>query len=74
MLSRDHFQLILEYFHTIHNRNLVEHVNGIFRYHLTPYQQLSVEEGLVGTKNHIQMLQYLPKKHHHHHRIKTYRR
>jgi hypothetical protein len=32
----------------------------------TPHQQLSVDEGLVETVIHTQLLQYLPSNHHHH--------
>jgi hypothetical protein len=31
---------------------LVDHANTVFRHHYTPHQQLSVDESLVGTKNH----------------------
>lgn len=44
---------------------LLNHANNISRHHYTPYQHLSVDESLVGTKNHTQLLQYLPNKHHH---------
>lgn len=82
MFSRDHFQLILRFFHTVNNSNLpapgepgydpcakfqplVNHVSRVFRHHYTPHQQLSVDESLVGTKSHTQLMKYLPNNHHH---------
>lgn len=44
---------------------LVDHANRLFRFHFTPHQYISVDESLVGTKNHTQILQYMPNKHHH---------
>ncbi|XP_068085866.1 piggyBac transposable element-derived protein 4-like, partial [Anabrus simplex] len=44
---------------------LVDHANRLFRHHYTPHQQLSIDESLVGTKCHTQLLQYMPNKHHH---------
>jgi hypothetical protein len=44
---------------------IMSHVNNVFRFHYTPNEFLSVDESLVGTKNHIQLMQYLPNKHHH---------
>ena len=51
---------------------LVDHANTVFRHYYTPHQQLSVDESLVGTKNHTQLLQYLPNKHHHRWGIKLW--
>lgn len=44
---------------------LIDHANRMFRLHYTPNQQLSIDESLIGTKNHTQLIQYLPNKHHH---------
>lgn len=44
---------------------IMTHENNVFRFHYTPNEFLSVDESLVGTKNHTQLMQYLPKKHHH---------
>lgn len=44
---------------------LINHANAVSKYHYTPHEYISVDESLVGTKNHTQLLQYLPKKHHH---------
>jgi hypothetical protein len=44
---------------------LVDHVNRVFRHHYTPHQQLIVDESLLGTKSHTQLMKYLPNKHHH---------
>jgi hypothetical protein len=44
---------------------IVEHVSSVFRHHYAPTQQLSVDESLVGTKNHTQLLQYLWNIHNH---------
>ncbi|XP_046988903.1 piggyBac transposable element-derived protein 4-like [Schistocerca americana] len=44
---------------------LVDIANNAFRRYYTPHQQLSVDESLVGTKAHSQLIQYLPNKHHH---------
>lgn len=44
---------------------LLDHANRIFRQHYIPHQQLSIDESLVGTKCHTQLLQYMPNKHHH---------
>jgi hypothetical protein len=44
---------------------IVDHANRLFRHHYTPHEHLSVDETLVGTKSHSQLLQYLPNKHHH---------
>ncbi|PNF32253.1 hypothetical protein B7P43_G17701 [Cryptotermes secundus] len=35
---------------------LIDHANALFRHHYVPHQQLSVDESLVGTKNHKQLL------------------
>ncbi|PNF29783.1 hypothetical protein B7P43_G10690 [Cryptotermes secundus] len=80
MFSRDRFQLILKFFHLVDNKNLagprqpgydpcakfqplIDQANSLFHY--VPHQQLSVDESLVGTTNHTQLMQYLPNKHHH---------
>jgi hypothetical protein len=39
---------------------LVDHVSRVFR-----HQQLIVNESLVDTMSHAQLMQYLPNKHHH---------
>ncbi|XP_066992310.2 piggyBac transposable element-derived protein 4-like [Anabrus simplex] len=44
---------------------LPDHANNIFRHHYTPYEELSIDESLVGTKNRTCLMQYLPIKHHH---------
>uniref|UniRef100_A0A1B6H1M9 PiggyBac transposable element-derived protein domain-containing protein n=1 Tax=Cuerna arida TaxID=1464854 RepID=A0A1B6H1M9_9HEMI len=44
---------------------LLETVNRLFRLYYTPHRELSIDESLVGTKSHSQLLQYLPNKHHH---------
>jgi hypothetical protein len=44
---------------------LIDHADWDFLHHYIPYQQLSINESLVGTKNHTPLLQYLPNKHHH---------
>lgn len=44
---------------------IIDHANSVFRHHYIPHQELSIDESLVGTKNHTQLLQYLPNKHHH---------
>lgn len=44
---------------------IVDHANYVFRRYYTPNKQLSIDESLVGTKNHSQLLQYMPNKHHH---------
>jgi hypothetical protein len=51
---------------------LVDRANMVFRHHYTPHQQLSVDESLVGTKNHTQLMQYLPNNHHHRWGIKLW--
>lgn len=51
---------------------LIDHANALFRHHYVPHQQLSVDESLVGTKNHTQLMQYLPNKHHHRWGIKLW--
>ena len=79
MFSRDHFQIILRFFHMVNNSNppasgepgydpcakFVYYVNTVFRHHYTPHQQLNVDESLVDTKSHTQLMQYLPNKLHH---------
>jgi hypothetical protein len=44
---------------------IVDHANRLFHHHYTPHEHLSVDETLVGTKSHSQLLQYLPNKHTH---------
>ncbi|KAG8318993.1 zinc finger protein [Homalodisca vitripennis] len=44
---------------------LLEHANRIFRTHYIPYLEISVDESLIGTKSHSQILQYLANEHHH---------
>lgn len=51
---------------------LVDHANRLFRHHYTPHQQISIDESLIGTKNHTQLMQYLPNKHHHRWGIKLW--
>jgi len=53
-------------------RPLVDHANTVFRHYYTTHQQLTVDESLVGTKNHTQLLRYLPNKHHHRWGIKLW--
>lgn len=43
---------------------LIEHSNRLAKHYFTPYMSLSVDESMIGTKNHTQLLQYIPKKHH----------
>jgi hypothetical protein len=33
-------------------QSFVENSNSVFGHHFVPYQQLSVDESLIGTKNH----------------------
>ncbi|XP_043263437.1 piggyBac transposable element-derived protein 4-like [Colletes gigas] len=51
---------------------LIDHANTVFRQIYTPHEQMSIDESLVGTKNHTQLLQYLPNKHHHRWGIKLW--
>lgn len=44
---------------------LIDHCNRVFRTHFTPYEKLSIDESLVGTKKRISLTQYIPKKKHH---------
>lgn len=44
---------------------IVDHANRLFRHYYTPHEHLCIDETLVGTKSHSQLLQYLPSKHHH---------
>jgi hypothetical protein len=81
IMSRNCFQLLLKFFYLTDNTKLlppgnekydhcaefqpiVDHAN-LFRHHYMPHEHLSVNETLVGTKSHSQLLQYLPNKHHH---------
>lgn len=43
---------------------LVEHMNRLGKHYYTPEKQQSIDESMVGTKTHSQLLQYMPKKHH----------
>ncbi|KAI4474704.1 hypothetical protein M0802_015485 [Mischocyttarus mexicanus] len=82
MFSRNRFQLLLKFFHTVDNSKLpardyseydptakfepvVAHANKIFKFHYSPYQHLSVDESLVGTKSRSALTQYLSNKKHH---------
>lgn len=51
---------------------VTEHANRVFRTHYTPHRELSIDESLVGTKSHTQLIQYLPNKHHHRWGIKLW--
>ena len=44
---------------------LVDHANTLFQHHYVPHQYISIDESLVGTKNHTQVLQYMPNKKYH---------
>ncbi|KAG8269639.1 zinc finger protein [Homalodisca vitripennis] len=43
---------------------LVDHMNRVSKLHFTPGQNISVDESMIATKSHSQLLQYMPKKHH----------
>lgn len=43
---------------------LIDHANRVSKHHFVPNQNLSVDESMVSTKTHSQLLQYLPKKRH----------
>lgn len=43
---------------------LVEHMNQVSKLYFTPDKNLSIDESMIATKNHSQLLQYMPKKHH----------
>lgn len=51
---------------------LIDHANTIFRQLYAPHEQMSIDKSLVGTKNHTELLQYLPNKHHHRWGIKLW--
>lgn len=51
---------------------LLDHANRIFRTYYTPHREISIDESLVGTKSHSQIMQYLPNKHHHRWGIKMW--
>jgi hypothetical protein len=51
---------------------LVECASRVFRHYYTTHQQFSVDDSMVGTKNHTQLLQYLHNKHHHRWKIKLW--
>nr|KAF7394490.1 hypothetical protein H0235_017085 [Vespula pensylvanica] len=43
----------------------VRHANRNFKLHYAPYQELSIDESLIGTLCHFSIIQYLPNKKHH---------
>lgn len=43
---------------------IVEHANRIFRTYYVPHREISIDESLIATRSHSQILQYLPNKHH----------
>lgn len=43
----------------------VRHANRNFKLHYAPYQELSIDESLIGTLCHFSITQYLPNKKHH---------
>lgn len=43
---------------------LIDHMNQVSKFYFTPSQNISIDESMVGTKAHSQLLQYMPKKHH----------
>jgi len=45
-------------------QTLVDHVNRVSRHHYVPHEKLSIDESMVSTKGHSQLLQYMPKKRH----------
>lgn len=75
MFSRNRFQLILKFFHFVDNSKLTtpvdpcakfqplsDHANRLFRHFYIPYQQLSIDESLVGTKSHTYFTYAIPSK------------
>lgn len=54
-----------EYDPTAKFQPLIDHVNTLFRHYYTPKENLCIDESLIGTKNHTQLLQYMPNKKHH---------
>jgi hypothetical protein len=51
---------------------LIDHANRLFHHYYVPYQKLSVDESLVGTKKRVALTQYMPKKKHHRWGIKLW--
>lgn len=85
LLQLNTLKLILKFFHFVDNSKLTtsvdpcakfqplcDHANRLFRHFYIPYQQLSIDESLVGTKSHTSLMQYLPKKQHHRWGIKLW--
>lgn len=79
MFPQNQFQLILKFFHFTDNSKLTlpydpcakfqplcDNANRLFRHYYVTYKQLSIDESLVGTKSHMSLMQYLPKKQHSH--------
>ncbi|XP_017756228.1 PREDICTED: piggyBac transposable element-derived protein 4-like [Eufriesea mexicana] len=44
---------------------IVEHANRVFKLYYKPHKELSIDESLVGTLCHSNMMQYMPNKKHH---------
>lgn len=82
MFSRNRFQLILQCFHLVDNKEcfppghekydpcikfmpIVEHANRVFKLYYKPHKELSIDESLVGTLCHSNIVQYMPNKKHH---------
>ncbi|PNF31176.1 hypothetical protein B7P43_G15164, partial [Cryptotermes secundus] len=88
MFPRDHFQLILKFFHLVDNKNLAGPRQpgydpctkfqplidhaNTLFHHHYVPHQLNVDESLVGNKNHTQLMQCLPNKYHHRRGIKLW--
>lgn len=45
-------------------RPLLDHINKAMKNHFIPYQNISIDESLIGMKNRCVYIQYLPKKKH----------
>lgn len=45
-------------------RPLLDHVNKAMKNHFIPYQNISIDESLIGMKNRCVFIQYMPKKKH----------
>lgn len=43
-------------------RPLLDHINKAMKNHFIPYQNISIDESLIGMKNRCVYIQYLPKK------------
>lgn len=43
---------------------LIDHFNSVSKFHFTPDKNIAIDESMVSTKGHSQLLQYMPKKRH----------